>query len=76
MNKKPTCNCIEILEAIIQHAKGKACSRYVLALERAIECIEEGTPKKAIERWNSWFEDYDLKKLAKKTQKKQRGKKK
>lgn len=54
--KEKQCNCIQILEAVWKHSKGKACSRYSLALERAIECLEAGTSNKAIKKWESYFD--------------------
>lgn len=53
----PECNCIEILEAIEKHAKGKLCSRFLLGIERSITALELGSPKKALEEQDSWFDD-------------------
>ena len=63
-----TCNCLEIVEAIKSHAKGKLCSRFILALERVETCLEIGSPKEAIRMQDKWFSD--LKQQAPKGRKK------
>lgn len=74
--QKPKCNCLEIVRAIENHARGKLTSRFVLACERIGECIQLGSPQKAIKEQDLWLaeqqKDYELKKLAKKQKKKKK----
>ena len=49
------CNKDErIVKTLLEHAKGKLCSRYVLGLARALDSIQQGTPKQALDEQRDW----------------------
>lgn len=46
---------IQILTAILRHAQGKLCSRFLLGIERSISALEIGSPREAIREQDRWF---------------------
>lgn len=52
MNKD---ECLAIVQKLHDNAKGKVCSRYVLALERVHESIRDESPSKALHAQNEWI---------------------
>ena len=48
---------ISIIDELIEHSRGKLCSRYIIGLERARDSLQRGSSKKAIEQQDEWFEN-------------------
>jgi len=43
-----------IIQALINNAKGKLTSRYILGLERALDSVKRGNPHQAIKEQKEW----------------------
>lgn len=61
---------LKIVRALIKHATGELCSRYILGLRRAEESIRKGSPKDALEEQEAWAENIKESKAKKKQNKK------
>ena len=48
--------CEKIIQKLIDNAKGKLSSRYVLGLERALDSVRRGSPDISLQEQKDWMD--------------------